>query len=104
MYQRLMDYIFKEMLGWNLEAYVEDMVVKSIMVEEHVTDLADFFATMNEYGLKLNTEKCVFWAKDKTFLRFNANRERDRSKPRKMFGDSVDEKSELFQGGSIVDR
>lgn len=38
-YQRLMDQILEGMLGRNVEAYVDDMVVKSAMASTHIEDL-----------------------------------------------------------------
>jgi len=38
-YQRLMDQIFKGMLGRNVEVYVNDIVVKSNSCIQHVKDL-----------------------------------------------------------------
>lgn len=38
-YQTIVNKIFKDMLGRNLEAYVDDMLVKSVMGELHTNDL-----------------------------------------------------------------
>jgi len=35
-YQRLMDKVFKEKIERNMEVYVDDMIVKSCVVDEHV--------------------------------------------------------------------
>lgn len=58
-YQRLMDRILGRMVGRNVEAYVDDMVVKSIKAESHVQDPRELFQTLGKYKLKLNLEKCV---------------------------------------------
>jgi len=42
-YQRLMDRILEGMLGKNVEAYVDDMVVKSVKADSHVRDLRELF-------------------------------------------------------------
>jgi len=55
-YQRLMDKVLAPMLGRNVQAYVDDMVVTSHERGQHATDLEELF----EYRLKLNLEKCVF--------------------------------------------
>jgi len=41
-YQRLMDRILDGMICRNLEAYVDDMVVKSVRASSHVQDLREF--------------------------------------------------------------
>ncbi|XP_010243143.1 PREDICTED: uncharacterized protein LOC104587294 [Nelumbo nucifera] len=38
-YQRLANEVFKDQLNQNVEAYVDDMVVKSKKAEHHLTDL-----------------------------------------------------------------
>ena len=42
-YQRLMDKVFKDQIGRNVEVYVNDMVVKSQSVDQHAADLAEVF-------------------------------------------------------------
>nr|KYP52577.1 Transposon Ty3-I Gag-Pol polyprotein [Cajanus cajan] len=42
-YQRLMDKIFHQQIGRNMEVYVDDMVVKTTSVEAHTADLAEVF-------------------------------------------------------------
>ena len=38
-YQRMITRMFKSLLGKNIEIYIDDMVVKSKMVSEHLGDL-----------------------------------------------------------------
>ena len=40
-YQRLMDKIFVEQVGRNVEIYVDDMVVKSLSEEGHLANLQE---------------------------------------------------------------
>ena len=69
-YQRLMDRVLSPMLGRNVQAYVDDMVVTSRGKEQHVTDLEELFTTIAKYGLKLNPEKCIFGVEAGKFLGF----------------------------------
>ena len=69
-YQRMMDKILQPMLGRNVEAYVDDMVVTSAGIETHALDLQELFDTINKYQLKLNPEKCVFGVRAGKFLGF----------------------------------
>jgi len=69
-YQRLMDRILVSMLGRNVHAYVDDMVVTSVEEKQHQGDLEEFFVTINKYKLKLNPKKCVFRVKAGKFLGF----------------------------------
>ena len=44
----------------NIEIYIDDMVVKSKVVSEHVGDLRDIFEILRKYKLRLNASKCFF--------------------------------------------
>ncbi|KAL0294954.1 UNVERIFIED_CONTAM: hypothetical protein Sangu_3207800 [Sesamum angustifolium] len=59
-YQRLVDKIFRPKLGTNIEAYMDDMLVKSKETRIHVEDLEETVAMLRKYRLKLNRGKCVF--------------------------------------------
>lgn len=59
-YQRLMDKVFRNQIGRNVEVYVDDMVVKSQSIDQHATDLAKVFAQVRKYNMRLNPEKCTF--------------------------------------------
>ena len=69
-YQRLMDKVLAPMLGRNVQAYVDDMVVTSHESGQHVADLEELFTTISKYRLKLNPEKCVFGVEAGKFLGF----------------------------------
>jgi len=69
-YQRLMDKVLAPMLGRNVYAYVDDMVVASKDRAQHVADLEELFVTISKYRLKLNPEKCVFGVAADMFLGF----------------------------------
>jgi len=69
-YQRLMDRILAHMLGRNVQAYVDDMVVTFQERGRHTTDLEKLFAMIAKYRLKLNPEKCVFGVEAGKFLGF----------------------------------
>lgn len=38
-YQRSMNFIFHEAIGKNMEVYIDDVVVKSAEMNQHLTDL-----------------------------------------------------------------
>jgi len=69
-YQSLMDRVLAPMLGRNVQAYVDDMVVTSQQREQHVADLEELFTTIAKYRLKLNPKKCVFGVEAGKFLGF----------------------------------
>ncbi|PKA63854.1 putative mitochondrial protein [Apostasia shenzhenica] len=59
-YQRMIDRIFKNQRGRNLEAYVDDILVKSKTLTKHLGDLRETLDTLRRYNLKLNPAKCTF--------------------------------------------
>ena len=69
-YQRLMDRVLAPMIGRNVQAYVDDMVLTSQVKAQHVADLEELFTTIAKYRLKLNPEKCVFGVEASKFLGF----------------------------------
>nr|KYP66175.1 Transposon Ty3-I Gag-Pol polyprotein [Cajanus cajan]KYP66177.1 Transposon Ty3-I Gag-Pol polyprotein [Cajanus cajan] len=62
-YQRLMDKVFQDQIGRNIEICVDDMVVKSNSLVEHITDLAEIFGELRKHNMRLNPEKCTFGVK-----------------------------------------
>jgi hypothetical protein len=59
-YQRAIQASFKRQLNKNVEAYVDDMVVKTRNSDTLIADLEETFASLREYWWKLNPNKCVF--------------------------------------------
>ena len=67
-YQRMMTKMFEAQLGKNVEVYIDDMVVKSKLVSEHVMDLISIFKILREHKLRLNASKCSFGVGSRKFL------------------------------------
>jgi hypothetical protein len=59
-YQRAIQAGFKRQLNKNVEAYVDDVVVKTGNSDTLIADLEETFASLREYRWKLNPNKCVF--------------------------------------------
>jgi hypothetical protein len=59
-YQRCKQHVFRDHIGPTVEAYVDDIVVKSKRVNNLVDDLDISFNCLKEKNIKLNHEKCVF--------------------------------------------
>ena len=59
-YQRMMTKMFEPQLSRNIEVYIDDMVVKSKVVSEHVGDLANIFEILRRHKSRLNASKCSF--------------------------------------------
>nr|XP_009392748.1 PREDICTED: uncharacterized protein LOC103978625 [Musa acuminata subsp. malaccensis] len=69
-YQRVVNKMFAAQIGRNVEVYVDDMIMKSRMATDHLTDLAETFSTLRSYSLRLNPAKCVFGVSSGRFLGF----------------------------------
>jgi hypothetical protein len=59
-YQRAIQAYFKRQLNKNVEAYVDNVVVKTRNFNTLIADLEETFASLREYRWKLNPNKCVF--------------------------------------------
>ena len=69
-YQRLVNKMFVQKIGRNVEVYVDDMLVKSKEEDHHLDDLRETFETLCLFEMKLNPSKCVFGVSSRKFLGF----------------------------------
>ena len=64
----MMTKMFEPQLGKNVEVYIINMVVKSKLVSEHLTDLVNIFEILRRHKLRLNASKCSFGMGSGKFL------------------------------------
>lgn len=67
-FQRLMNKVLASCLGECCEVYLDDIVIYSKNLEEHIVHLERVFVTLQKAGLTLNVEKCDFFKTDLEFL------------------------------------
>ena len=67
-YQRLVNMMFAKMLGSTMEVYIDDMLVKSLVAQQHIDHLRQSFDVLDKYGMKLNPTKCSFGVSSGKFL------------------------------------
>nr|GEW43863.1 reverse transcriptase domain-containing protein [Tanacetum cinerariifolium] len=67
-YQRLVDKVFHDQISRNLEAYVDDIVIKSMSEEEMLVDIKETFEKFRSNNMKLNPKKCSFSVEEGPFL------------------------------------
>ena len=60
--------MFEGQLGKNVEACIDDMVVKSKKVYEHLGDLDEVFTVLRKHRLRLNVSKCSLGVGSGNFL------------------------------------
>ena len=54
----------------SIEVYIDDMVIKSKLVSEHVGDLTNIFEILRKHKLRLNASKCSFSVGSGKFLSY----------------------------------
>ena len=69
-YQRLVTKIFRSLLGNTMEAYINDMLMKSKEFFDHTMHLQETFELLRGYDMKLNPLKCAFRVSSGKFLGF----------------------------------
>ncbi|GKV30031.1 hypothetical protein SLEP1_g38898 [Rubroshorea leprosula] len=69
-YQKMVTIVFRAQIGRNLEVYVDEIVVKSLKVDDHLTDLEETFNNLRQNRMRLNPAKCIFGVESGKFLGF----------------------------------
>jgi hypothetical protein len=59
-YQKAIQKCLASQIGKNIEAYVDDVVVKTTIEDQLIADLTETVANLREFKWKLNPTKCVF--------------------------------------------
>ncbi|KAL5827791.1 hypothetical protein ACOSQ3_019641 [Xanthoceras sorbifolium] len=53
-----------------MEVYINDMLVKSLIADQHLDHLRQLFDIIDKYGMKLNPTKCSFGVSSGKFLSY----------------------------------
>ena len=69
-YQRLVNKMFKEMIGKTMEVYIDVILVKSLKAADHITHLEETFGILRKHCMMLNPSKCIFGVSSGKFLGF----------------------------------
>ena len=73
--------MFEPQLGKYIEVYIDDMVVKSKVVSEHMGDLGNIFKILRKHKLRLNASKCSFGMGSGKFLGYMVTHRRIKVNP-----------------------
>ena len=57
-------------MGKNIKVYIDDMLVKSKIVSEHIGDLTNIFKILSGHQLRLDASKCSFGVGSGKFLNY----------------------------------
>ena len=58
-YQMAIQRCLQEQIGKNIEAYIDDVVVKSKTTDNLIADLEETFQNLKKFQWKLNPTKCI---------------------------------------------
>ena len=83
-YQRLMNKMFAHQIGRSLQVYMDDMLVKSLQEDNHLSNLQETFDTLRSYNMKLNPSKCTFRVTTGKFLGFMVSQRGIKVNPNKI--------------------
>jgi hypothetical protein len=83
-YQKAIQKFLESQIDENVEAYVDDMVVKTTVEDNLITNLAQTFANLCCYRWKLNPEKCIFGVPSGKLLGFMVNHWGIKANPTKV--------------------
>ncbi|XP_071712963.1 uncharacterized protein [Rutidosis leptorrhynchoides] len=83
-YQRLIDTAFDKQIGRNLEAFVDDLVIKSTTQERIIDDMRETFDTLRRINMKLNPLRCSFGETEGKFLGYLVTEQGIQANPKKI--------------------
>ena len=76
--------MFREQIGRNMEIYMDDILVKGKEELTHLNDLKETFATLRQYQMKLNPNKCAFVVASGKLLGFMVSQRGIEANPEKV--------------------
>jgi hypothetical protein len=83
-YQKAIQKCLESQIAKNVEAYVNDVVVKTTNEDDLIAHLAQTFANLRHYRWKLNPEKCVFGVPSGKLLGFMVSHHGLKANPTKV--------------------
>lgn len=67
-FQRVMNNVLKKFIGKNCMVYMDDIIIFSTSLKEHIEILTQIFKTLSEYNLKIQLDKSEFLSKEVSYL------------------------------------
>ena len=83
-YQRCIQACLASQWGRNVEAYMDDVVIKTNHPEDFLKDIEETFSSLRKYRWKLNPEKCVFGVPSGKLLGFIVSNRGIEANPEKI--------------------
>lgn len=67
-FQRLINSVLREYINKICVVYLDDILIFSTSIEEHIDSIKKIFAKLREHNLKLQIDKCNFFCKETDYL------------------------------------
>jgi hypothetical protein len=83
-YQKAIQKCLKSQIGKNVEAYVDNVVLKTTVEDKLIADFTETFANLLEFQWKLNPTKCVFGVPSGLLLGFMVGHQGIEANPAKV--------------------
>lgn len=83
-YQIFVNKMFTDLIGKTMEVYMDDILVKSLKVGDHVKNLNEIFQILRRYQMKLNLLKCTFGVCSRKVLGYIVNQRGIEVNPEKV--------------------
>jgi hypothetical protein len=83
-YQKCVHTVLEGQIGWNVEAYIDDIVVKSEMRGDLLDDLKETFDNLYKFKMMLNPKKCIFGMSSGKLLGYTISSRRIDMNPKKV--------------------
>ena len=87
-----------QQIGCNIEAYIDNVVVKSKTTNNLIVDLEEMFANLKRYRWKLNPSKCIFGVPSGILLGYIVSTPWHRVQPRQGLRHPQHEMTNMRQG------
>jgi hypothetical protein len=84
-YQKAIQKCLKSQIRKNIEAYIDDVVVKTTEEDKLIADLTETFASLREFQWKLNPTKCVSGVPSRLLLSFMVGHRGIEANPTKVY-------------------
>ena len=83
-YQKCVHIVLEGQIGCNVEAYIDDIVVKSKFKGDSIADLEETFNNLRKNKMMLNPDKCSFGVSSRKLLGYLVSPQGIKANPKKV--------------------
>lgn len=83
-FQRMINEILKDFINKTCLVYMDDVIIFSTTLDEHMLNLKEIFRKLQEYNLKVQPDKCEFLKRETEFLGHIVTTDGIKPNPRKI--------------------